>query len=316
MRAMPTCLITGCGGFIGSHLTEFLLSMRYRVVGTIHHGTRHISHLTDQIDIRKCDITDRTSLAALVREANPDFVFHLAAQDLIQTSWEDPEGTFRINVLGTLFLLEAIRDAGPHAVVQIAGSSAEYGQSIAEEFPISETRELRPGSPYAISKSTAVRLGLLFAERYGLRIHCIRPFQFIGPRKDHDACSDFARGIVDVERERSQELRVGNLDAIRDLLDIRDGVKAMWLVARSGQTGEVYNVSAGIGYGIRDVLERLISCSGVRVQICEDRARLRPLDEPIIVGDNAKLRGLGWEPETPLEDTLERILNYWREVTH
>lgn len=310
---MPTCLITGCGGFIGSHLAEFLLSIRCHVVGTVHHETRHIAHLLDHLDTRKCDVTDREAMANLVREVNPDFVFHLAGQDQIPASWDDPEGTFRTNVLGTLFLLDALRAVRSRAVTQITGSSAEYGSRSPEELPISEAREPRPGSPYAASKTAAVHLSRLYRTRYDTRVHCIRPFQFIGPRKYPDACSEFAKGIVDIERKRSEELRVGNLDAVRDMLDVRDGVKAMWLIAQGGQEGDIYNISAGVGYRIRDVLQKLIALADIEVRIREDRTRIRPLDDRAIVGDNTKLRKLGWQPEIPLEDTLAAILDYWEQ---
>jgi GDP-4-dehydro-6-deoxy-D-mannose reductase len=313
VKAMPTCLVTGCGGFIGSSLAEFLLSQGCHVVGTIHRETRHITHLSDCLTVRRCDITDRPILVEIVRETDPDFVFHLAAEDLILSSWDDPEETFRVNVLGTLSLLEAIRRAGVDATVQIAGSSAEYGPPGPEELPIAETHELRPKSPYAVSKTTAVTLGHLYALRYEMRVHSIRPFQFIGPGKYPDACSEFARRIVEIERGRSEELHVGNLEVVRDLLDVRDGVRAMWLVAQSARSGDVYNIAAGLGYRIREVLERLLALASMKVGVREDHTRFRPLDASVIVGDNKKIRELGWQPECPLEDTLARILDYWRQ---
>lgn len=308
----PTCLITGCGGFIGSYLAEFLVAEGCRVVGTVHRETRHIAHLADRVSIRTCDIVDRSMVAGIVREANPDFVFHLAAQDLIPASWDNPEETFRVNVLGTLSLLQGIREAGVDAAIQIAGSSAEYGFERPGEPPASEAREPRPRSPYGLSKTTAVSLGRLYAVRYEMRVNSIRPFQFIGPRKYPDACSQFARGIVEIERGRSDELPVGNLEAVRDMLDVRDGIRAMWLVARRGRPGEMFNICAGVGYHIKDVLERMIALAGREVRIRADPTRYRPLDEPVIVGDNARLRRLGWQPEIPLEQTLAGILDYWR----
>ncbi len=312
---MPTCLITGCGGFIGSHLAELLLDQGCRVVGTVHRELRYVAHLAGRLEIRTCDILDRDALRDIVRATNPELVFHLAAQDLIQPSWDDPEGTFRVNVLGTLSLLETLRPANVKAVVQVAGSSAEYGPPGPKELPISEAHAPRPRSPYAASKTAAVHLGQLYAMRYGMRVHCIRPFQFIGPRKYPDACSQFARGIVETELGRSDQLRVGNLEAVRDMLDVRDGVRAMWLIAQRGCAGETYNICAGVGYKIRDILERLIALAAVDVRISPDSALMRPLDEPIIVGDNTKLRALGWEPAIPIEETLLHILTYWRQAT-
>jgi GDP-4-dehydro-6-deoxy-D-mannose reductase len=259
-----------------------------------------------------CDVTDRHTVTGVVRSVNPDYVFHLAAQAQISASWDDPEGTYRTNVLGTLFLLEALREAQPRAVVQIAGSSAEYGARTPDELPISEECEPHPQSPYAASKTAAVHLGRLYSARYEMRVHCIRPFQFIGPGKYPDACSHFARSIVEIERRQCDELRVGNLEIVRDMLDVHDGVRAMWLIAQTGRVGETYNISAGVGYRIRDVLEKLMTLAGSEARIREDPSRFRPVDEPAIVGDNRKLRALGWRQEIPLEDTLAKILDYWR----
>lgn len=311
---MRTCLITGCGGFVGSHLSEWLLSQGCRVVGTVRHDARHIAHLRDRLEVHACEITDRVRLVSIVRSAQPDFVFHLAAEDEIQSSWDDPRTTLEVNVLGTLTLLECVREAQPDAVVQIAGSAVEYGPSAPEDLPIAETRDPRAVNPYALSKTAAVQLGRLYAMGYAMRVHTVRPFQFIGPRKYPDACSDFAKGIVEVERGRAQDLSVGNLEAVRDLLDVRDGVKAMWLIARLGQAGEVYNICSGVGYRLGDILEWFMALAHTHVRVREDPARLRPLDVPVIVGDNAKLRGLGWQMEIPLERTLVGILDYWRRV--
>ena len=309
---MPTCLVTGCGGFIGSRLAEHLLANGCHVVGTVHSAKRRNADTVDHLDLRVCDITDRDSVAEVVRSVNPDFVFHLAAQAQIPASWNDPEGTYRTNVLGTLFLLEALRDARSRAVVQIAGSSAEYGARTPDELPILEECEPRPQSPYAASKTAAVHLGRLYVARYEMRVHCVRPFQFIGPGKYPDACSHFARSIVEIERRRSDELRVGNLEIVRDMLDVHDGVRAMWLIAQTGQIGETYNISAGVGYRIRDVLEKLMTLAGNEARIREDPTRFRPVDEPVIIGDNTKLRALGWRREIPHGDTLAEILEYWR----
>ena len=311
---MHTCFITGCGGFIGSHLAEWLLSRGCRSVGITRRNTRHIAPLTGHLEVHTCEVTDRAQLVSLIRAVQPEFVFHLAALDVIPASWDDPQATFEVNLLGTVCLLEAVREARPDAVVQIAGSGVEYGPSTPEELPVAETRVPRPVNPYALSKTAAVELGRLYAMRYGMRVHSVRPFQFVGPRKYPDACSEFARGIVDVERGRATDLPVGNLGAVRDLLDVRDGVKAMWLIAQAGRSGEVFNICSGMGYVLRDILQKMMTLAGITVRVREDPARLRPLDVPVIVGDNSKLRELGWQRETPIEQTLRGILDYWRSV--
>jgi GDP-4-dehydro-6-deoxy-D-mannose reductase len=251
-------------------------------------------------------------LAELVQSARPDFVFHLAAKTNVTASWDDPTEAFTTNVLGTIALLEAVRAGAPEAVVQIVGSALEYGPSTPDELPITETRVPRSANPYGLTKFVSVELGRLYALRYGMRVHAVRPFQFIGPRKYPDACSHFARGIVAVERGELTEVRVGNLEAVRDYLDVHDGVRAMWLVARTAEPGDLFNVCSGIGRPLRDILRTLMTLARVAAPVIEDPQRLRPLDVPIIVGDNSKLRRLGWEPEITIDCTLAEILDYWR----
>ena len=145
-----------------------------------------------------------------------------------------------------------------------------------------------------------------------MRVHTVRPFQFIGPRKYPDACSHFARGIIAVERGELSEVRVGNLDAVRDYLDVHDGVRAMWLIARAAQPGDVFNICSGTGRPLREILRMLMTIAGVNAPVIEDPQRLRPLDVPVVVGDNTRLRRLGWEPAIAIKQTLADILDYWR----
>ncbi len=312
---MTTCFVTGCGGFIGSHLAEWLLAQNCRLTGTVRRSTPHLAHLAGRCDVHTCEITDGPRLTSLIRAAQPEFVFHVAAQTSVQRSWEDPRGVFTANTLGTVAVLEAVRESCPTAVVQVLGSALEYGASAPEELPIREARPPRPTNPYALAKLAAVELGRLYARRYGMQVHAVRPFQFVGPRKYPDACSEFARGIVAVERGRTAEIRVGNLDVVRDFLDVRDGVRAMWVIARLRQVGEIFNICSGIGRPLREILHALMGIARCAAPIREAAGRLRPLDVPVIVGDNSKLRVVGWVPEIPIEQTLTDILDYWRAAT-
>jgi GDP-4-dehydro-6-deoxy-D-mannose reductase len=243
----------------------------------------------------------------------PRFVFHLAAQDVISKSWEDPQTTIETNVIGTLSVLESVREMMPDAVVQVVGSASEYGPRRPEELPIRETQMPHPQSPYAVTKTAAIQLTLLYAARYEMRVHCVRPFQFVGPRKFPDAVSEFAKQIAAIERGRAEEVRVGNLEAVRDLLDVRDGVWAMWTVARAGRPGEIYNICSGTGHAVGTILHHLMALAGITAPVRADPARWRPLDTPVIIGDNTKIRALGWEARIPLEHTLHQVLQYWRQ---
>lgn len=305
-------LITGCGSFIGSHLAEFLLERGMSVCGIVHQDSRNIDYFKDRLTILRGDILDKERIESIVTQVNPDFVFHLAAQSLPRYSWQEPEETLKVNILGTLYLLEGIRKAGIDPIIEIACSSGEYGFSGEGDIPIKETKELQPSNPYGVSKVAEDMLSYLYWQTYRLRVIRLRPFYITGPKKTSDVCSDFARGIVEIEKGQRQALNVGNLETVREVLDIRDCVAAMWLLAEKGTPGDVYNICSGKGYKIKDVLHKLISLSQQHIEVRLDPDLMRPSDEPVLVGDNSKLRQLGWEPQIPIERTLADILDYWR----
>jgi GDP-4-dehydro-6-deoxy-D-mannose reductase len=309
---MNKALVTGCGGFIGSYLAEFLLGKGVSVYGTVHHHTQNIDHLKDKIAILKCDLLDKERVEEIVREVKPDYIFHLAAQSIIPASWQDPEDTLKTNIMGTLYLLDGIRKAEIDPLVEVACSSAEYGFNYENEAAVKEDREFRPSSAYSVSKVGQDMLAYLYWRTYKLRIIRVRPFNITGPRKTIDASSDFARGIVEIENGQRQFLAVGNLEAVRDIVDVRDCVRAMWLLARKGTPGEAYNICSGTGYRMGDILKRLISLAKTKIEVRQEPQRLRPLDEPILIGDNSKVGSLGWAAEIPIEKTLSDLLNYCR----
>jgi len=313
MAKSERCLITGCGGFIGSYLAELLLEKGLTVYGTAHRGTGNVAHLKNRLNVFTCDITDRSRLESVVAETTPDYIFHLAAQTLIIPSWQDPERTLKVNILGTLYLLESVRKAGIDPVIEITGSSAEYGSTPAEDIPIKEGQPLSPTTPYGVSKSAEDMLSYVYFKRYGMRIIRIRPFHIIGPKKTRDACSDFARGIAEIEAGRKDVLKVGNLSPVRDFVDVRDAVRAMWLLAEKGTPGEVYNVCSGKGYKIKDILDKLLSLSGNKVNVRAEPGAMRPSDEPVLTGDHSRLAELGWKPCYTIDKTLSDILDYWRD---
>jgi GDP-4-dehydro-6-deoxy-D-mannose reductase len=306
------CLITGCGGFIGSHLAEFLLERGLTVFGIVHEDSRNIEHLKGRLDILKCDIMDKDSVESILAEVKPDYVFHLAAQSLIPLSWRDPEKTFKLNILGTLNLLDSIRGTGIEPVIEVTGSSAEYGFSTRNEIPIKETTEVRPSSPYGVSKIAESALAYLYWQTYGMKIIRLRPFYIIGTRKTAYACADFARGIAEIEAGQRDWLSTGNLETIRDPVDVRDAVRAMWLLAEKGKPGEVYNICSGKEYSMKEILYRLVALSRQPITVLTDPGLLQSSAEPVLVGDCSKLKKLGWQPQIPIEKTLADILEYWR----
>ena len=302
---MPV-LITGIQGFMGHHLSHFLEANGLKVYGV----QRHLQGATDAKNTYECDVTDPSALKKALGAISPSVIFHMAAQSLPSVSWRDPLSTLRVNVIGTLNLLTAVRDLGLRTRVVLFGSSSEYASSLE---PVSEEHKLKPSSPYALSKIGATLLSGLYYDAYKIDVVTVRPFFIIGPRKTGDVCSSFARGIVDVERGSAQSLKVGNLQSIRDFLDIDDAVRAFWLVSKSGKAGEVYNISSGKGVRISKVLEIMMSKSRCQVEF-EQSQRNRPLDNPVAIGKNDKLQQLGWAQTIELDESLSKILEYWRGI--
>jgi len=311
-------LITGITGFAGSHLAEYLLKLGgIEVYGTRRWRSRmeNIHHIKDKIKFVECDLRDYSSMIRAIEQTKPDRIFHLAAQSFVPTSWIVPSDTITTNINGNLYLFEACREAGINPLIQIACSSEEYGMVYENEVPIKETNPLRPLSPYAVSKVGQDMLSYQYYQSYKIPIIRTRGFNHSGPRRPSIfVCSDFARQIVDIEKGmRKPIIYVGNLEAVRDFTDVRDMVRAYWLALEKGEPGEVYNISTGKGYKIKELLNMLLSLSKVKVEIREDSSRLRPSDVPLLIGDNSKfVKRTGWKPEIPFKITLEDLLDYWR----
>ncbi|MCL6466341.1 MAG: GDP-mannose 4,6-dehydratase [candidate division WOR-3 bacterium] len=313
------CLITGITGFAGSHLAEYLLSLgNCEVHGTIRWRSRteNIDHLKGKIHLHDCDLRDSGSVYRLIADLKPDRIYHLAAQSYVPMSWTAPQETFVTNVIGQLNIFEAVRATGCSCRIQIAGSSEEYGLVMPDETPIKETNPLRPLSPYAVSKVAQDLMGYQYHQSYKMHIIRTRGFNHTGPRRGMVfVTSNFARQIAEIEKgKREPVLYVGNLEAVRDFTDVRDTVRAYYLILEKGVPGEVYNVATGKGYKIRQVLEILQGLSTAKFQIKQDPKRLRPSDVELLIGDPTKLKSAtGWEPQYSFEQTLKDLLDYWRE---
>jgi GDP-4-dehydro-6-deoxy-D-mannose reductase len=310
-------LITGITGFVGSHLAELLLNEGYEVYGTTRprSKTENIDSIIRRLKLYDADLLDSHSLYTILTEIKPDYIFHLAAQSFVQSSWASPANTIEINVVGTVHLFEAIRRAGIEPVIQIAGSSEEYGLVYPDEVPVKEENPLRPLSPYAVSKVAMDYLGYQYYQSYKMKIVRTRAFNHTGPRRGEVfAESNFAKQIALIEKGKQEPvIFVGNLEAERDYTDVRDTIRAYLLSVQKCDYGDVYNIATGKAVKIKKVLEILLSMSKIKVEIKEDKSRLRPSDVPILIGDATKFRkATGWKPEIPFEKTMEDLLNYWR----
>lgn len=313
-------LITGIAGFLGSHLSEYLLTKdNIEIYGVIkpRGDIENIRHIKDKLILYECDIRDAHSVEDVLKKVSPEKIFHLAAKSHVVTSWQAPEETLTTNILGQLNIFESVRKLKVNPFIQVAGSSEEYGLVGEDELPVKETRLLRPLSPYAVSKVAQDLLGYQYHKSYGLNIIRTRAFNHTGPRrKEVFVCSNFAKQIAMIEKgKQAPIIYAGNLKPKRDFTDVRDVARAYWLVLERCQPGEVYNICSGKAREIKEILDILLSFSKHKIEVREGPEKLRPSDIPVMQGDSAKLREkTGWKPEIPFEQTLEDLLNYWRNV--
>lgn len=288
-------LITGADGFVGLHLSEHLEAEGDEVIGSA------------------TDITDRGALIAAFSEAEPEVVYHLAAQADVGGSWESPVETLRVNVEGTLNTLDAARLAGARRVLAVTSADI-YGRVEATDLPLDEGQPIRPVSPYAASKGAADMLCLQATLGHGLDVVRARSFNHLGPgQSDRFVASAIASRIVANERCGETSVRVGNLQARRDFTDVRDVVRAYRLLMSSGLAGEAYHVCSGVDRSVDELARILIELARTTIRLEPDPDLLRPIDLEVLRGDNTKIHECtGWTPEIPIETTLADLLQHWR----
>lgn len=321
-------LITGITGMVGSHLADFLLeNTDWDIYGMCRwrSPTDNVKHLLDKANKKDRvfflygDLRDYISLQDVIEKSQPDYVFHLAAQSYPQTSFTAPLDTFETNIQGTERLLEALRKApGLDPVIHVCASSEVFGRVPKEKLPINEECGFHPASPYAISKVGTDLVGRYHAEAYGQKVMTTRMFTHTGPRRgDVFAESTFAKQIAMIEAEMIPPVvQVGNLDSMRTWADVRDAVRAYFmLVTVNPVPGQYYNIGGTYSCTIGDMLKYLISQSTRKdIQVKTDQARLRPIDADLQIPDTRKFQEhTGWKPEISFETTMQDLLSYWRD---
>lgn len=322
-------LITGITGMVGSHLADYLLeNTDWELYGMCRWRSPldNVEHLLDRanrgdrLHFVYGDLCDFISLQGVVEGSLPDYVFHLAAQSYPTTSFASPIATLDTNILGTTRLLEAIRHCGEiEPVIHVCASSEVFGRVSREKLPIDEQCAFHPASPYAISKAGTDLVGRFYAEAYKMKVVTTRMFTHTGPRRgDVFAESTFAKQIAMIEQGHvSPVVKTGNLQSLRTWSDVRDAVRAYYmLVTVDPIPGEYYNIGGTFHCTVGEMLQYLISLSTCEREICveTDATRLRPLDADLQVPDTTKFREhTGWKPEIPFEKTMQDLLTYWRE---
>jgi GDP-4-dehydro-6-deoxy-D-mannose reductase len=290
-------LVTGADGFVGRYLVALLAAAGDDVVESA------------------TDITERKSLIGAFGHASPDVVYHLAAQADVGGSWDNPIETYRVNVEGTVNVLDAARLAGAERVLAVTSADI-YGPVHESDLPLDEDQPLRPVSPYAASKAAAEMACAQAGFGYGLDVLRVRAFNHLGPgQSDRFVASAIASRIAHNELSGDSVVRVGNLGARRDFTDVRDVVKAYRMLMVDGQAGEIYHVCTGVDHPVSELADTLVSLATTPMQLEPDTTLLRPVDLPVLCGDGGKLRETtGWAPEIPIEQTLDDLLQYWRKV--
>lgn len=324
----PRALITGITGMVGSHLADYLVTETdWNVFGMCRWRSplENLENLVpminrgERVSILYGDLRDTLAVQDIVRQAKPDYVFHLAAQSYPRTSFESPLDTFDTNIQGTVRVLDALRQYSPNAVVHVCASSEVFGRVPKDKIPIGEETGFHPASPYAISKVGTDLVGRYYAEAYDMTVMTTRMFTHTGPRRgDVFAESTFAKQIALIEANLIPPvIKVGNLDSLRTVADVRDAVRAYFLlVTVKPDAGAYYNIGGTHSCTIGDILDMLLSFSERKseIRIETDPDRLRPIDADLQVPDTRKFaQHTGWAPQIPFKQTMRDLLDYWRE---
>jgi GDP-4-dehydro-6-deoxy-D-mannose reductase len=308
-------LITGLTGFAGSHLAELALQQGAEVAGTALPGTRddNLAAIRKSVRTVACDLTEPGAAARVLQDVRPDRVFHLAGASVVGSSWAQRATVLRQNLEGAFQLFEGLR-AVPVPCLLV--SSAElYGVVPEAAQPIAESQPLAPRSPYALSKACQEAYAGYYVRAEGLPIVVVRAFNHVGPRQAPGfVWSDIARQVAAAEKGlRPPVVEVGTVTTRRDFTDVRDMVRAYWLLLERGAPGEVYNAASGRAVAIREVLDGFLALAGCPIEVRMATERVRPNDLPLLLGDAGRLRALtGWKPQIPLEQSLTDVLDDWR----
>ncbi len=309
-------LITGAGGFAGSHLTEFLLGQGHDVIALVgpQHDLCNLKHLLPRIRVERSDIRDTISVLQVLRETKPQRIYHLAALSSPTDSFRDPIVTYQVNLLGTLNVLSAWRQLEMECRFLYVSSAEVYGTDSSMPMPLKEDLPFRPANPYAASKAAGELLAFQFYMAYAFPIVRARPFNHTGPRQSAAyVCSSLARQIAEIEiGRRPPAITVGNLAVQRDFSDVRDIVRGYHLLLEKGRPGEVYQLCSGRPVSIESVVRILRSFASKAIQVAVDESKVRSQELPVLWGDRSKARdAVGWVPQYDLETTLRDLMVSW-----
>jgi len=298
--------ITGITGFAGSYLSDLLEKKGYKIFGISLEDS-------DKPEVHKGDINNKDLIYSLLSKIRPDVIYHLAATTSVGKSWEIPGETIKNNFLASFNIIEWVREVKPDTKLFIMGSAEIYGEK--NDLPIKESAGLETLSPYSLSKYFTEKTSVFYKNNFGINLYISRAFNFTGPgQRSVFVVSSFTKRLVEMEKGiREKKLKVGNLSAKRDFTDVRDTVKAIYLITEKGKPGKPYNIASGRSYSIKEILDILLSLVDIKVKIIRKSSKFRKNDIRELKGDFSELKkDTGWTPEIPLEKTLKDTLFYWR----
>ncbi|MED4029645.1 NAD-dependent epimerase/dehydratase family protein [Priestia megaterium] len=295
MSSLPKLLITGASGFTGKHACHYFSKVGFEVIAVVRNIT-----INNHIQTECCDLTNKEDVKRLLKKVKPQYLLHLAGQNHVGQSWADPTSSIETNVMSTLYLIEALRHENPHCKIIVVGSALQFNPN-----QISTLMH-----PYSLSKTLQVVIAQSWEVLYNMPIAIAKPTNLIGPGFSNGVCSIFAKRIVNMEMNKVEKIiQVNNLDAERDFLDVRDAIKAYELILTKGSSGEIYDISSGKSYSLREIINSLKSLTTVDFKI---NSQVNDLKEEKVKNKPIKVLNLGWKPTIPLERSLEDSLNFYR----
>ena len=320
---MKKYLITGYSGFVARHFLNYLESLGEECVilgvDINEPDSEGVAYKYLQCSFQRVDLLEKKQVQRLLCDFHPNYILHLASYSSVAYSWDNPVSAFVNNSNIFLNLVDQVRVLQLKCRILSIGSSEEYGNVSAESLPLREDTPTNPTSPYAVARVSQEMLSRVYALSYGIDIVLTRSFNHIGAgQKEVFVISSFAKKLVDIKNADGlfNELRVGNIDLLRDFVDVRDVVRAYFLLLYRGEKGEIYNICSGKGHALRDILLQMMNILDLDVPIIEDKALIRPSENKVIIGSYKKIqRELGWEPLIPIQDSLKDIIHYWSSKT-
>lgn len=305
---MSRVLIFGAGGFVGSYLCKEFLNNGYKVSGT---DKGEGSALPSEVDFYRTNLMQANEVEKLIGQIQPDIIVNLAAISSVGASWNMPQTTMAINVIGALNIMEAARKSEQKPRILFVGSSEEY---VISENPLDENTQLNANNPYGISKVTQEQFAKLYREQYGLKIYCVRPFNHTGiGQRDSFVLPSFCKQVAEIDKSgKDGKIQVGNLKVKRDFSHVKDVVRAYRMIVESDNCNQIYNVGSGNAYSLEDMLTYIIGLSNQHIEIEVDQNRIRPTDQPVICCDRSLIgKELGWEPQYNVYDALKEMYEYY-----